>query len=906
MQARAVGGTLLACAVAGVVGIAVWVLRSDGTESSRPAPGVAAPAPKPSDAPSPPVPVATSAAARDAEPIAAPPVVAEVPEPVGVELTVVDAATKLPYADAELWAIDAGEEDAAERDALANDPDRLVDRFGTKLEVDRNAVAHLPVQPAVEVVARAPDRFARKVVQSGDGPRQVVLLLPDQPLRVRVVDARGGRRADVPLVLESVDSDEARFDAERAAAERDDEDDRDSFRKRVARRPTVARGDPAKLWEGRIPQTGEDAEVPHGALLLLLSTEPDRIARARVLRFRLDVPLDVPSVALVDPRLDVHKTIVLVAPDLAKLRVRLVESGGGPYRGAFRITTRGAADEREPAPPQPPTQSGASQDGSPVEFQVPVGVRVEITALPADTGFQLVTKTEATPDRANESRDVVLSISPAKRRAPGTVTGRAIDPDGIVLANTALRWGGLPANSGILDAMSANVVHTDRGGLFTIARPAFGEVRSERIRLSAPWSRSGSGLDPTMVATIETRPRTADEVVDVGDVHFKAVPRLVAGHVVDPQGRGLAYASVMAWRSEDSSSAPPSRMLVSSRSGAFAMHFPWMDATLGVAAGLQDWFIPGTTVDEHQRLVVPRQDVAVGASDVRIELHRCGTVRGEFLLGPGLEPSDVVLEISPSCAARVVRGSEEAFRLVGIPGEWSLAARSRTGSLLANVDAIRFEEDAEHPDGRLLPLDLSGVIRMPVEVTDGAGAPVAGADLAVLPPVGHRLGREHAKTDPFGREVVVAARGDGPLWVGASGLHWQRVPLEPIAKTIRLAPGIRVVGSIDVPPDLSETILVRAAASLTPSDDTPGDELLGRLAAVSTWHPLRDGAVEFVVSGAGDCFVQCWLRDARRPESRGECLSAQRIAVAESVERQRFRIEVRAEDLTAAIARLRR
>jgi hypothetical protein len=906
MQARAVGGTLLAFAVAGVVVIAVWVLRNDGSDSSRPAPEAATPAPKGPDAPLP-SPAETGSAARVVDPIAAPPV-EEAPEPVGVDLTVVDAATKLPYSDAEVWSIDAGEEDAVEREALANDLDRLVDRFGTKIEVDRSACAHLPAQPAVEIIARAPDRLARKVVQVADGPRQVVLLLPDQPLRVRVVDARGGRRADLPLVLESVDADEARFDAERAAAERADDEDRDPFRKRSPGRRDMVRGNPAKLWEGRIPQTGEDAEVPHGALLLMLSTEPDRIARARVLRFRLDVPLDVPITALVDPQLDVHATIELVAPDLAKLRVRLVESGGGPFRGAFRLTTRGAADGKGPesAPSQPPTQSGESEDGSPVELLVPVGARIEITALPADACFQSVTKMEATPERMNESRDVVLTVAPSKRRTPGTVTGRAIDPDGRVLANTALRWGGLHLSFGILDVSPLQVVHTDGGGVFTISRPYYGEVVSDRIDLSAPWSRFGSGLDPTMVATIETRRHAVDEVVEVGDVHFEAVPRLVAGHVVDPQGRGVAHASVTAWRPEDSRSFPMSRTLVSSRSGAFVMHCKWNDATLGVEAKLQDWFIPGTTVDEHRRLVVPRQNVAVGASDMKIELHRCGTVRGELLLDPGLEPSDVVLEIAPPCAARVVRGPENAFRIVGIPGEWSLGVRSRSGSLLSSVDGLRFEEDTVRTDRRLDPLDLSAVIRMPVQVSDEAGVPVAGADLAVLPPVGRPLAQQHATTDPFGREVIVAARGDGPLWVGADGLHWQRVTLEPVAKTLRLAPGIRVVGTIDVPPDLPETILARVTASPIQNRSTPSDELLGDLSPVSTWHPLRDGAFEVVVSGAFEYLVQFWLRDARRPESRSECLSAQRLAVGESSEPQRFRIDVRAEDLTAAIARLRR
>jgi hypothetical protein len=273
-------------------------------------------------------------------------------------------------------------------------------------------------------------------------------------------------------------------------------------------------------------------------------------------------------------------------------------------------------------------------------------------------------------------------------------------------------------------------------------------------------------------------------------------------------------------------------------------------------AWLQDWFVPGTTVDSHERLAVPARNVAVGTPDVKLELHRCGAVRGELRLGPGLEPSDVVLEMSPRCAARVVRGPENAFRIVGIPGAWSLDVRSRSGSLLSYVDEIRLEDDTIGMDDRLTPLDLSGVVRMAVQVTDPAGVPVPGAVLALLPPVGHKLAREHAKSDPFGREVIVGAPGDGPLWVGVPGLHCQRVPLEPVAKTIRLAPGIRVVGSIDVPPDPPETILARVRVFLSQSGSTLFEELLGGLSPASTWHPLRDGAFEFVASGAGDYLVQ--------------------------------------------------
>jgi hypothetical protein len=486
------------------------------------------------------------------------------------------------------------------------------------------------------------------------------------------------------------------------------------------------------------------------------------------------------------------------------------------------------------------------------------------------------------------------------------VTGRAIDPDGRVLANTAIEWGMYFGWGGVASATSAPIAHSDAKGLFSIPRSADGKGAWKMMQLWAPWSGSTSGLDPKMRAGIAVGARSADEAIDVGDVHFEAVALLLAGHVVDVRGRGVPFAAVTAETPETTSrQIKETHILGASRSGAFEMRGAWKTSSMDVKAFLQDWFVPGTTVDERGRLVVPAKNVAVGATDVRIELHRCGSVRGELRVDAGLELSDVVLEAKPHDAARVVRGPENSFRIVGIPGTCSLDVRSRSGSLLAYVDEIRLEDDTVGTDDRLSPLDLSAVFKMPVLVTDAAGVPVPGADLALLPPVGHALAREHAKTDPFGREVVVGALGDGPLWVGARGLHFQRVPLEAVAKTIRLAPGIRVVGSLDVPPDLPETILACVTATHQGWND-PSDLLLGGLSTVSTWKPLRDGAFEIVVSGACDYVVQFWLRNASRPESHDSCLWTQELTVVESSEPQRFRIDVSAEHLTAVIARLQR
>ena len=59
-------------------------------------------------------------------------------------------------------------------------------------------------------------------------------------------------------------------------------------------------------------------------------------------------------------------------------------------------------------------------------------------------------------------------------------------------------------------------------------------------------------------------------------------------------------------------------------------------------------------------------------------------------------------------------------------------------------------------------------------------------------------------------------------------------------------------------------------------------------------------------AGAGAYFLQFGLRDTSRPAARDESFHVQRLEVVESSEPQRFRIELRAEGLSAALDRLGR
>jgi sarcosine oxidase gamma subunit len=364
--------------------------------------------------------------------------------------------------------------------------------------------------------------------------------------------------------------------------------------------------------------------------------------------------------------------------------------------------------------------------------------------------------------------------------------------------------------------------------------------RSVTIRLFAPCPAAESGLDATMSADVALGEPDRSNDLDLGDVKLRRLPLLIAGRVVDPQGRGLPHPKVELWAGSSRPQDGPDATIVAGGQGRFVLHGDTSESSLLVTAELDGWYLPGTTVGARGDLALPKLKVPVGSSDVSIELHRCGVARGELLLAPGVEPEAISLETSPRPpAAQVVREEGAGFKLVGIPGLCDLAARGSGRCLLTLIDRIELRDGTPTDEPRILPLDVTGVVRMPVLVVDRGGAPIPGASFVLSSNSEGAAATRVFRADPFGREVIVAVQNDGPLLVGAAGLRMKREPLESL--TARYLP------------DRADSDAVRG--------------MLEGLIARSADRPARDAKLDVLLSAPGSwSFVVTFADPDRRTE----------------------------------------
>jgi hypothetical protein len=889
-----------------------------------------------------PVPSAAPALQRPAAPAAELPARTETEEDLGVDLALVDAMTKKPRDDAAAWHVDP-DADAEDRKKLWRQSDLLVERCGVALDVDKEGHVRLPDLAEVEVVARAADRFGRASVRRSSGEHQRLLLWPDSPLKVRVVDRHGRPCGDLPVALDVVYlSKEALSESLASLIPPDPLGAGLGALMELGRRLLSAERD--SLWRGTTSKSDGEAEVPHGHQFLVDWCDPDLVVRSKALRFHLELPTSEAATALVDPRMDFHQPVVLVAPPFVTLSVSIFGPDDRLYPYEVQLTSRlataePAGDEDDPSDsiasarkriasskrkmplaassspprPQPPTGSAVSAGEKPVEMRVPAGASIELEAVASDSHFETTRTTLTAPAEPDRFADVVLRLTLKKKLAPigfvPRVFGRAIDPDGRPLLDERIGWELVDPHRHELFHRPEGVVRADHRGVFVFPMPRPDGQRSVAVRLFAPCPREDSGLSPTLGTLVELGDPDRKSDLDLGDVKLERLPLILSGRVVDPEGRGLPHPRLDLWAANSRLRDHPDAMFWSSRSGSFTIDGETDERSLRVAAVLDGWYMPGTTIDEHGSLLLPARSVGVGTSDLVIELHRCGEAHGELLLDVAVDPSAISLESLPHApATRVVREDGTRFRIVGLPGLCDLSVKGSAGCRLTLIDRIELREAASTDDTRLQPLDLTGVVRMPVTIVDPAGSPLPGATLAFTstPPDPGNVGRIHA--DPFGREVIVALKQFGPLIVLAPGLRLTRVPLESIEKTIRLPPGIHVTASLQgitgAPPNVFATLTARYRPARS---DVPAEAaLLPDFFARSAAAPLGDAKFEIDVSAPGNYSLAVGLSDPGRGTEGFLYAEPRIVTISDAREAQHIELRVPEDSLRRALQTLER
>lgn len=821
----------------------------------------------------------------------------------GVDLRLVDAMTKKPRDDAAAWYINPGDESAADRSALWRQSDLLVERCGVELDVDGEAHVRLPDLAAVEIVARARDRFARATILRSNGEHQKLELLPDAPLTVRVVDAEGRRCGGMPVVLHVVSLNDEGAERTRGLILSSENLDAKRFHLLMEAAQRLARVEEEGLWRGTTSNAEGEAIVPHGAELLVTWSDPDLVVRGNALRFRLALPTSDDATALVDPQMDFRQPVVLVAPALVKLLVALVGPDGQPYPYEVALTTRlaprdepgskersatpGTAGARSveekasspllrrlgPNEDSRPKGSAVSTSAEPVEMVVPAGARIEIEADPADARFKTSRTTVSAPVEAGASESVTIKLEQVSTRVGRSprVLGRILDPDGRPLADERIGWETVDPYRRELVPLPARSDRADHQGRFVMPMPS--PVQGRRtvtVCAFAPCPRPETGFTPTMSALVELGDADRRSDLEVGDVQLRRLPLLLAGRVVDPEGHGLPHPNLRIWADSTPENYPPDTTFVAGRSGAFTIASDTGERSIRLAAELDGWYTPDTTIDRRGAPVVPTMRVAAGTSDLTIVLHRCGSATGELLLDPSVEPSAIQLETSPHApAVKIVREEGTRFRLVGLPGLCDLSVLGSGHSLLTLIDRIELREAVPTDDPRIQPLDCTGVVRMPLQVVDPGGAPIPGASLALSSVADRSRRTQPFRADPFGREVIVALQNDAPLFVVAPGFRLQRVLLESREKRVTLAAGIHVTFTVQGLGEALSDTFVTLSASFTPDRSTPpavailmeGDRLW------SASVPAKDARIEQFFSVPGPYFLGLMLTDRAHPST---------------------------------------
>jgi hypothetical protein len=423
-------------------------------------------------------------------------------------------------------------------------------------------------------------------------------------------------------------------------------------------------------------------------------------------------------------------------------------------------------------------------------------------------------------------------------------------------------------------------------------------MRTVSIRLFAPCPRPDSGLTPTSSAEVALGDCDRKTDLDVGDVQLERRPLLVAGRVVDSEGHGLPHPRIEVWEGAARDGGFPGFQFNADRNGGFTIHADTVTGSLSVAAELDGWHAADTRVGASQALILPKVHVAAGTADVSIVLHRDGQARGEFLLDPSVDPSAIRLECAPpALAATVVREEGTRFRLVGIPGLCDLSVLGSGSCLLTLIDRIELREGAWTRDSRIQPLDLTGVVRMPVTVVDPLGAPIAGATLSLSTSSNGNRSPRPFRTDPFGHEVIVAVHNDGPLLVVAPDLRLQRVVLESTEKRIALASGIHVACSLQGVSEVSSDLLASLSARFIPdrSDTSPTVAMIEGLDTHSRPQVPGDAVIDLFVSAPGRYSLHGTLTGPdRRPESESHFVpDPSEIGVADTNEVQNVSLRIR-------------
>lgn len=454
---------------------------------------------------------------------------------------------------------------------------------------------------------------------------------------------------------------------------------------------------------------------PRGATLRVT---PDLLGGDRV-------ALDVPE----NP--DSARPLRIALPALGDLVVRVVDESGAPIgrSGTVSLWPMEPSDDpdaqardsqhrlrRNSMGPETQRSRASIVDGAARFVDVPIGVDLAV-------GVTLESWAESIPARAcratlSPNEDALFVFVVEKPATALTLRGRFVDVDGSAVASASLlgipdidlfAWRGRPVNDGL-------GITTDASGRFELVlgrTPKWATI---------VWVRSNPTLPAMMVpaeAPMPWPPAQTSGVVDLGDIAFRARPRMVSGRVVSADGSGVRAGLVV-------DGTTPIRTYTRA-DGTFDVYGAEQSATLTLTATSTGGSAGPQTVQR-------------GASDVVLTLAATVHVRGRVLVDDVLPIPELVVTawLDPSTrskrAVRAQLSEDGTFSFDATPGVHGiLIASPRDGLTLAKIDPLEVLADGSTRP----PLDAVDVrgrcVLIRARIVDAEDRPWTGVTIQVGP-----------------------------------------------------------------------------------------------------------------------------------------------------------------------------
>lgn len=756
----------------------------------------------------------------------------------GVELLAIVGAHRKRVAPVELWWWQPKESEnwqelhSVERWMRSGELDARLAEQAQQLAPDANGIFHAPAPLAVGcVIARAEGLLGWSLVLRSSPDPTYIELEADETLLVRVLDAAG---APAPLA-------------------------------RVALR---------QRWPA-------DAGEPDIADLAMVTTDADGLASFPHFRGLMQAawdfdaqhvltvaePFAQPVEVEFDPTRPPGETIELRLPACGSVVLEVEGDARGAQFSLALASASGVAEELE-------LQGGEflrpASDGQASFPYVGLGLLVTPKSVVDGRVTLHEGSTALGPSRPGEERRLRIDVQAEpkpERRMVGKLVGPALRTSGATRVDIELRGQDL---SGAAWTQNLRVlVLPDGRFLIPLLREAAGPTQLE-FRVLGPRDELVGETELTAIA------HAGIAELDLGEIFLDARSMLVAGRVVDRNGKRVVGARVSALGTRTSAASVQARgwqraqelQTYSGPDGAFELRGDPEWTALGVSA----WSSDGAS---EFRVVEP------GTRDVVLTLAADGALAGSVSLAGGLAREYLTVTVRPEGESSTPRGAtpmrrseldaEGAFVVRGLaPGSYTVSVYASGAPVeVAQVQGVLVEAGSLARDPRLDPLEIGNwsVLR----VLDSEGEPASRAAAHVFD---RRARRWITHAMPSGK--LMLERGTPPLWFAAPGHLLARFDPASGTDSVQLERAPRV--QIQVAPELLEALdglkleLVLQSTELPPAiargraDHIAIDRALSEPFALHHSTPL---ATSLVLTGARPIELPHQLLGSVRAASNG-------------------------------------